>query len=580
MYMRNIWKGKRGTSLVEILVVMVVLLIGIMTLIQMFPTGFRIVKAGESQTIATRLAQQELERWKSMSANLPDSIVAINEAGIVMDDENPNLPFKGWYSVIVPVDGKDATIYRRGNALNFRQINGEFTLIPALSVLGGLSVSRYALTFGPIEVTRLDESSPWDGIEVKGRDLMRVGINSLAKAGQYKIDYMNGSSFKILFPSDRAARRFYYVSYSFWAVAVTGAPELFNVSDQRVDLPGGSWKAAWYDVNIPVPAGYNVISIEQESDSCARGFYQIAGNFEAGMTDEYLFRLADPIVGIIEFNNYAQGEYESTPLGLQPLAARINYKIYDPRIIHEDKVMSQPPANEHDIPVKMSLRFILNLNDPTDNPNEETYTGLLPSFQYPVYVIDLATGLQVLLDTNYLADIKQPGGKLDYRTGIIKVPDVADLRNSTSGKTLSKVPMVGRHLRFYYRAEGDWTVQCQKACTSYTKTSNATNIKYNRFFMQTPNRLLFALCQGEQTVSVDFSYGDPSGGSEHRMPAKAYQIQMDIPNRIGYVDLPVPEGQVINRISVVGISFRARVLWRDGAVWRKVDLDTTLTPTR
>ncbi|MCX6345617.1 MAG: hypothetical protein NT018_11190 [Armatimonadetes bacterium] len=563
--MHNIWKGKRGTSLVEILVVMVVLLIGIMTLIQMFPTGFRIVKAGESQTIATRLAQQELECWKTMSANLPDSIVAINEAGVVMSDENPNLPFKGWYAATEQVNGQDVTVYRRGNALNFRQINGEFTLMPALCVFGGQRTSRYALAFGPIEA---------NGIDVKGRDLTRVAINSVSKAGQYKVDYaLNGSTFKIFFPSDRAAKRFYYVSYSFWAVAGTGSPELFNVSDQIVGLPNGSWSAAWYDVAVNVPTNYAVISIEQESDSIARGFYQNTGGFT---TDPYEFKLADPIVGIIDFNTYAQGEYESTPLGLAPLAARINYKIYDPRIIHEDKVMPQPPANEHDIPVKMSLRFILNLNDPTDNPNEDTYKGLLPSFQYPVYVIDLATGLQVRLPATYLVDIKQ-GGRLDYKTGIIKVPEVADLGDVSGGVVQKNVPMVGRNLRFFYRAEGDWTVQCQKACTSYTKTSDPTNIKYNRYFMQAPNRLLFALSQGEQTVVVDFSYGDPNGGSEHRMPAKAYQIQMDIPSHRGFVDLPVPTGQVIKRISVVGISFRARVLWRDGKVWRKVDLDTTLT---
>ena len=46
--MHNLWKGKRGTTLVEILVVMVVLLVGIMTVIQMFPTGFSVVRAGES----------------------------------------------------------------------------------------------------------------------------------------------------------------------------------------------------------------------------------------------------------------------------------------------------------------------------------------------------------------------------------------------------------------------------------------------------------------------------------------------------------------------------------------------------
>ena len=75
MSMDSIWSSRRGTSLIEVLVVMLILLIGIMTVIQMFPTGFGVVKAGESRTIATKLAQQELERWKNMSQNLPDGIL-------------------------------------------------------------------------------------------------------------------------------------------------------------------------------------------------------------------------------------------------------------------------------------------------------------------------------------------------------------------------------------------------------------------------------------------------------------------------------------------------------------------------
>ena len=96
MHRNSILRDNRGTSLIEILVVMVVLLVGIMTIIQMFPTGFKVVRAGESKSIATRLAQQELERWKAMTGNIPEAILPIDEAGGVLNDQDVGPPFDGW----------------------------------------------------------------------------------------------------------------------------------------------------------------------------------------------------------------------------------------------------------------------------------------------------------------------------------------------------------------------------------------------------------------------------------------------------------------------------------------------------
>ena len=135
----NSMSGRRGTSLVEVLVVMVVLAVGIMTVIQMFPSGFRVIKAAESQTIATKLAQQEIERWKNMAANLPDGIMAVDENGNIQYQypgppfvdyqlNNPSDPNSGYQQVTVTASG--AASYVRGNAFNTRQVVNESTLIP------------------------------------------------------------------------------------------------------------------------------------------------------------------------------------------------------------------------------------------------------------------------------------------------------------------------------------------------------------------------------------------------------------------------------------------------------------------
>lgn len=610
MYKHTIKRNKRGTSLVEILVVMVVLLIGIMTLVQMFPTGFRVVRAGESRSIATRLAQAELERWKSMQANLPEAIGPCDEDfGVAINtDEFAGPPFEdykknvngGWMLATVH---NGVTRYVRGNAFNFRQIICETTDVPAPSFFGSgggnLFGSRYTLAFSPIDVTRDDPNDPKSellGMRIKSGDLKRMVFMTAdlpyLKPGNYGIRYdltQSGARtyFHVSFPKDAASQRTYYISYSYWASQNNGEPELFTVMDQAITT-GGAWFWQWNEVDIPAPPnGYQVIALDQGSDTCARGFMENSGNWR---TDPYEFKLVDPILGVIAFNPYGKGIMEYTANGLRPLQARISYRRYDTRIIREDKVAPQPTVPGGDISIKMALRYILNLGDPTDNPDEETYKGLINSplatVPVPVYVVDLATGLQVQMVvtgsnnqvTDYYRDIKEAGGKLDYKTGIITLPSEADLIE-WDGTVVDHVTLPGRHLRFFYRADGDWSVQCHKACTNYVRVYNASDLRYNTYLLQAPNRLIFPACQGEQTISVDYSYSHTpdDGKGEHRTAGYCAQIQRDLVTKEWFVDLPLDPGYDIKRISVVGISLRARVIWRDEGAWRFVDLDTTLT---
>lgn len=56
---------------------MVVLLVGIMTIIRIFPSGFNINRQTEMSTRAAALVNQEMERFVSSSANLMDAIVPV-----------------------------------------------------------------------------------------------------------------------------------------------------------------------------------------------------------------------------------------------------------------------------------------------------------------------------------------------------------------------------------------------------------------------------------------------------------------------------------------------------------------------
>jgi len=66
-----------GTSLVELLVVIVVFLIGILAIVQIFPGGIRILAQTKDETIANTLAHRELDRVRVFQNSLPEQIESI-----------------------------------------------------------------------------------------------------------------------------------------------------------------------------------------------------------------------------------------------------------------------------------------------------------------------------------------------------------------------------------------------------------------------------------------------------------------------------------------------------------------------
>ncbi|MEN6355693.1 MAG: hypothetical protein ABFD83_01265 [Armatimonadota bacterium] len=634
--MDKILRNKSGTSLVEVLVVMVVLLVGIMTVIQMFPTGFGVVKAAESRTIATRLAQQELERWKAMSANLPTGIIPIKEDGTFFADNagysaqirNTCVLAGPPFGEFMNVDG----VLERGNVLNVRQVIGETTSIPAPGYFqtgsGTEFGSKYTLAFSPIDV--YTSGTELNGLSIKSGPLQRVasalGYLASIKRGQYGIRYTSGSSeFYVEFPKESSSiNRFYYISYSYWVVpsgSPASEPFLISKLDQRVPETGtiAGDDTGWQTVTIDPPSGYDVIGIQESSDTCARGFLPL-GAGAAWTSDPYTYKLADSVLGIISFNPNAQNRYEYTAYGKRPIEASIDYRIYDPRIIREDKVVPDVDDSAGNIPVKLALRFILNAGKPdditdgdaTDNPDEPTFEGLMREYEgrpqlgrkitiaddltirYSMLIVDLKTGLRVGVPSTV-------AGKgiplytdefIDYKTGVVKLPgpgatgnNIACLIDYNNDIQVSTIDLRGRNLRFLYRADGDWSVQCNKAYANYSRVYDKSGIDYYHYCLSkdNPNRLLFAPCDAQKTVSVDYTYVTTSDNIEHRVVGRACQISdmaSDSPGEDGYyyldIKVPTSDTYTITRISVIGTSFMARVIWRDGKHWRHVDMDTNL----
>jgi len=73
--------ARRGFTLVEVLIALVLLLIGVYAMFAIFPRGYAAMEASQFRTIGSQLADSELARWKLMPESLPDQIVATDYNG-------------------------------------------------------------------------------------------------------------------------------------------------------------------------------------------------------------------------------------------------------------------------------------------------------------------------------------------------------------------------------------------------------------------------------------------------------------------------------------------------------------------
>lgn len=541
-------KGARGTSIVEVLVVMVVLLVGILTIVRLFPPGFRSVRHAESTTFASRLAQYELERWKNNPENLPDGILPIDINGTILDNLSP----------IPPIDNT--------NVSSFRRIIGETARIP----FGGWSTeptsgSYYMLAFSPID------TSPGHPLAVRGGELSRRIFDSSDTMGsppwsvlrsyQYGVDYgQSGDMPEFCFPhSDQ--ERIYYLSCSWWELSGT-EPVLRSATSLKVYVfPSSEWiplNQIFVDSGMTVPP--NFIGIDPYSDTVSRGFNDVT--LMPGFSpDPYEFKLIDPVLGIIAFNplGYAQTEFG------RRLQAKIDYDILDLQIIHEDKRVSNSASAPYR--VRLTLNRIKQIGvtlEVDGNPYKGIYPPPKPDDeQVDILAVDLETTLPIAIDRSWV----------NYRDGIVDLPN--EITVGFSGSTFTISPM-GRNIRFFYKAEGDWSLQFQKAYSLYEREQDEVPLTYRTYTIDANpshlNRLWFAACNTCCTIAVDYEYND--NGNMRKVVGESHKTSDMLVGGRTYLDLNNTPTRIF---SVNGVSAKARVAWRDSERWRHVDLDTILT---
>src|SRR5688500_5870231 len=146
-------RTRRGMSLVEILVVMVILIVGILAIVRIFPGGFASINFTGDVTLANALFKKNLDYITKYRENLPAGVVALDPAtGNILfniPDAQRNHALK-W----PPNGGPTAPDDPRFSDINwFRLVRGEQVKLPAPTPVlfnNSETASLYHVLFAPI----------------------------------------------------------------------------------------------------------------------------------------------------------------------------------------------------------------------------------------------------------------------------------------------------------------------------------------------------------------------------------------------------------------------------------------------
>lgn len=604
-----------GVSLIEVLVVLVLLLIGILSVVQLFPPGFLINKEVAEVTSASALAKQEANRFTNASANLMDAIVPLRwdttsqafvfDQSVTPDDlgeADPNA-----YGIYAPYFS-DANRFRRIKAESVR------IPLPTTTTLGRGSV--YMLSSGPFMDVAWGPTTP--SLSVYGGALIRRPLPP-AQPGEpkpYPGDFLGPSSYAVDYdnlvigvPPAPYPRRF-VMTYSYYDANNQAQTVLSQAFPSTVDFPSGDIPANYNDwIPLRLPAGAR--GLVYNSDTMARAFRQLTPNGSpvAWSNDPYEFYVDSPTigtstlaanVGVLVFNPLGHDFTEYTNSGPVPLTARIDYDVMDWHIIREDRPLPATPPYQ----VSLTLQNIKKIGD--IEPDQTTYQNLFTNVAPGGNVAPFDQPLDMLVFNTTTGQVIQPANyTVDYKTGTVTFNNAIGAANASAT------------LRFFYRAHGDWALQIQKAAASYTPLTDAAP-NFSQYFVGgsnnvgVPTRLYFPLSEAGKTIVIrEYWYRD-NGGQVHRIANESFRVNSNrtlfetlalgggnVP--LTWIDIATPDkhpdavawdytGAGYAATGVQGVSFRSRVLWRDGSTvtatgngndvrtrWRRVDLDTVLT---
>ncbi|MBL8065043.1 MAG: hypothetical protein JNM34_04195, partial [Chthonomonadaceae bacterium] len=192
-------RTQKGTSLVEILVVIVIFLVGILAIVQVFPPGLAVLRTSRNNTMAAQLGEAESQRILGRSGQLPEMIVPVtyiqlSGGGVqvkidpnrlpsdLMPPRDANQPGRIDANGDVLLGGTRLANWQRVSGANlFTRVIGESTVVPAPRQIPGLNGGFggvYTMAFGPAYFIPTAQGVGVDGVvSVYGNDYVRLNGN-------------------------------------------------------------------------------------------------------------------------------------------------------------------------------------------------------------------------------------------------------------------------------------------------------------------------------------------------------------------------------------------------------------------
>ncbi len=583
-----------GTTLVELLVVIVVLSIGILAVLQIFPSGLRILAYNRNAEIATKLAQDEAQRFVGRSDQMPESIDPVyyqyDPTSMTVKTYSDRFRRPGDYSLVNTgsLDSTGNVVDSGGHTLGywpylsgpnlFRRVVGEGGRVPAPRQVGGYYGGLMVLQFTPIAVNQLDPGK----FQIYGADMNRLlGTPQTGETPQSFHYYVQNidqpTNANLILPADSSIQKTYRLAMAFYVskggttykkdrddIPITVAPitgggfytlSLANgdppINPATITGPPQNPAQGWLDT------GETFVSAELESIRVARQYEPILT--PDTFSDPYQYKLLDQSLGLILFSDQAYNTYELRNGRRVPLEAHVNYDVYDWRVMRDE--FRVPDGQVPQVKLELGNWKILGHRD-VDNT---VYQGLSPfipdgkssSKRSDMIFMDMETGGIILPKSA----TRLSGGTplelihVDKSVGIATFYDADnDPNNGLTGEIVypgstlaSDINLTGRSIRAMYESNGEWMTQVSMAPVQFnvSQTPDPTVSEYyvggTQVGAGSATRVYFPLSSAGQRVTIDqIWYTDPTNPTPlQSMNDQSFLIQTKPADSTGlaYIDI-------------------------------------------
>lgn len=413
-----------GTSLIEVLVVIVVFLVGILALVQVFPPGLTALRMTSASLTATNLAEAEAERLSGDRYGIPDYVATVEHVltpsglGVfvradratreLMAPKDPD-PNPGRIDAFGNVLLSNGTVtlgeWARVSASNrISRVMGESHKIGAPRAVGGTYGAMVHLTFGPMYYYLLPSGVGEPGLlQVYGNEMARrMGDRrtaspipaSFGTARDWEFFFVGRDKSDPLGPfagEDQvwlgpATAKDVRIAFSF-TYAGPGGPEQYDsvlivsldpgavppyatIVDNYwvVSLPQLVGQPDVYGRSMYVPA--SVGSVHRDSVRIQRLFQEIPINAGFDPANPYQYKVLNGNLGTVLVNPLAFDYDVRTENGRSvPLVATADYTVFDWRILRDEFRVPDLPGE-----VKLVMSSVKSLG--TDEPDGRDYRGI------------------------------------------------------------------------------------------------------------------------------------------------------------------------------------------------------------